>query len=121
MPPTPTPPSKGSIDYSQGSRWNVDVYPWHYDNIYGYLWDHQKHRVKLNGFFNLKGDWNIAFDARWSPPPPGSRTRTGATTLEIPRGRHLLEPRGSREGHSDYQLDLQLSKGFTRLVCCGSC
>ncbi len=20
---------------------SVDVYPWHYDNIYGYLWDHQ--------------------------------------------------------------------------------
>jgi hypothetical protein len=105
--------SKGSIDYSQGNTWNVDVYPWHYDNIYGYLWDHQKHRVKLNGFFNLKGDWNIAFDARWSSPYTWEPYENRGDNLEIPTGRHLLEPRGSREGHSDYQLDLQLSKGFT--------
>jgi hypothetical protein len=116
--------SKGSVDYSQNASQEVDHYPWHYDNIYGYLWDHQRHRVKLNGFFTLKGDWNIAFDARWSSPFTWTPYEDRGDNPEIPWGDHLLEPRGSREGNSEYQLDLQLSKGFTtgrvRFVLIGS-
>jgi outer membrane receptor protein involved in Fe transport len=116
--------SKGSIEYSQGGTRMVDVYPWHYDNIYGYLWDHQKHRLKLNGFFNVRGDWNFAFDARWFSPYTWAPWEDRGDNLEIPGGIHFLEPRGSREANSEFQLDLQLSKGFTtgrvRFVLIGS-
>ncbi len=116
--------SKGSINYSQNQAAEVDAYPWHYDNIYGYLWDHQRHRVKLNGFFNITGDWNIAFDARWSSPWTWTPFEDRGDDPEIPWGVHYLEPRGSREADNEYQLDLQLAKGFTtggiRFVLIGS-
>ena len=105
--------SKGSVEYTQNSSTVLDVYPWHYDNIYGYLSDHRKHRLKLNGFFNLRGDWNIAFDARWSSPFTWTPSEQTSDNPEVPPGTlHLLEPRGSREANSTHQLDLQLSKGF---------
>jgi hypothetical protein len=105
--------SKGSVAYSQNMAPQVDIYPWHFDNIYGYLWDHQTHKVKLNGFFNLEGDWNIAFDARWGSPWRWAPVEDRGDNPEIPWGYHFLEPRGSREAYSEYQIDLQLSKGFT--------
>jgi hypothetical protein len=44
---------------------------------------------------------------------------------DFPYGTYYVEPRGSRDGNSNYQLDLQVSKGFTvgsslRLVLIGS-
>lgn len=116
--------SRGSIEYSQNANVDADLYPWHYDNRYGYLWDHQRHRVKLNGFFNIKGDWNVAFDARWNSPWIWAPVEDSAVNPEIPWGVHYLEPRGSREANTEYQLDLQLAKGFTagplRLVLIGT-
>ena len=105
--------SKGSTGYNQNASPALDVYPWHFDNIYGYLDSHRKHRLKLNGFFNIKGDWNIAFDARWSSPFPWAPLENARDNPAIPLGTvHFLEPRGSREANNEHQLDLQLSKGF---------
>jgi hypothetical protein len=104
--------SKGSIEYSQNGNWEVDLYPWHFDNIYGYMNDHRTHRVKLNGFFNLRDDWTIAFDARWSSGFPWAPYEDAGDNPEMPWGYHLLETWGSREGNSNHDVDLQLSKGF---------
>ena len=105
--------SKGSIEYTQSANGELDVYPWHYDNIYGYLSDHRRHRLKLNGFVTLAGDWSIAFDARWSSPWTWTPHENAADNLAIRWGVYFLEPRGSREGSGEHQLDLQLAKGFT--------
>ncbi len=105
--------SKGSIGYSQNGNLEVDHYPWHFDNIYGYLSDHRRHRLKLNGFFNLKGDWTFAFDGRWSSPFTWTPIEDEYDNPEIPYGIRAVEPRGSREANSNYQLDLQVSKGFS--------
>ena len=105
--------SKGSIEYSQGGEIEVDRYPWHYENIYGYLTDHRRHRLKLNGFFYIKGDWTFAFDGNWSSPFTWAPFEDTLDNPELPSGVHLLEPRGSREANSNQQLDLQVSKGFT--------
>jgi hypothetical protein len=112
------------VEYTQYVGTVADVYPWHFDNQYGYLSDHRKHQLKLNGFFNIAGDWIAAFDAFWSSPFTWAPYETRIENPEVPYGSHLLEPRGSREANNSYQLDLQLSKGFrvsqVRLVLIGS-
>jgi len=116
--------SKGSVEYTQNAGTIADIYPWHFHNRYGFLSDHRKHRFKLNGFFSLEGDWTIAFGGFWSSPFTWAPWEDSDDNPEIPYGRHLLEPRGSRDANSNYQLDLQISKGFTtgqvRLVLIGS-
>jgi hypothetical protein len=104
--------SKGSIEYSQGQNWEVDLYPWHFENIYGYLSDHRRHRVKLNGIATIPGDWTVAFDGRWSSAFPWAPVETAADIPEMPWGYNFVEPWGSREGEDNYELDLQVSKGF---------
>ena len=105
--------SEGSVGYTQNAGTVADFYPWHFDNRYGYLSDHREHRLKLNGFFNIKGDWTIAFDGFYSSPFTWAPYENRSDNPEIPYGSHNLEPRGSREANSNYQLDLQVSKGFT--------
>jgi hypothetical protein len=105
--------SEGSVEYAQNVDTVADVYPWHFNNRYGYLSDHRRHRLKLNGFIDLKGDWTIAFDGFWSSPFTWAPFENPSDNPEIPYGTHFLEPRGSREANSQHQLDLQLSKGFT--------
>jgi hypothetical protein len=116
--------SEGSIEYTQNTNTTVDVYPWHFDNIYGYMSNHRAHQLKANGFFNIKGDWTIAFDWYWASPWTWTPYENWVDNPEIPYGAHALEPRGNREANTTYQLDLQLSKGFsigpTRLVLIGS-
>ena len=116
--------SKGSVGYTQNVSGVADVYPWHFDNRYGYLSDHRAHQLKLNGFFNIKGDWTIAFDTFWASPFTWTPYENRIDNPDIPYGAHFLEPRGSREANSNYQLDLQLTKGFaighTRLLLIGS-
>ena len=116
--------SKGSIEYTQNVNGDADVYPWHFDNRYGYLSDHRAHQLKLNGFFNIKGDWTIAFDTFWASPFTWTPYENRIDNPDIPYGSHFLEPRGNREANSNYQLDLQLTKGFaighTRLLLIGS-
>ena len=113
--------SKGSVNYSQNQSTEVDVYPWHYDNIYGYLWDHQRHRIKLNGFFNIRGDWTIAFDARWSSPPSSGRpTKTEATTLRS-RGVATISNRGAAVRPTASTRSTCSSRRVSRPDKCASC
>jgi len=110
--------SKGSMDYNTSATSSFDVYPYHFVNRYGYLEDHSRHRVKLNGYWLLPYDFSLAFDGwwesefRWTPYDP--------TVPGMPYGSQYVEPRGSGKGGSLHQVDLQFSKGFragpTRLV-----
>jgi len=116
--------SEGNVEYTQEAGADFDVYPWHYDNRYGYLSNHRTHRIKLNGFVTLEGDWSIAFDGSWSSPFTWTPYENAGDNQEIPYDRHSLEPRGSRDANDVYQLDVQLEKGFTigavRLAVIGS-
>jgi hypothetical protein len=118
--------SEGSVEYTQNVGEDFDYYPWHYDNRYGYLSDHQAHRVKLNGYVSLGGDWTVSFDGYWSSPWTWTPIENWWFNPEMPPGvsSHFLEPRGSRDGENYHRLDLQLAKGFTidrfRLVLIGS-
>jgi hypothetical protein len=116
--------SEGNIEYTQNAGYDFDVYPWHFDNRYGFLSDHRTHRLKLNGFVTLQGDWSIAFDGAWSSPFTWTPYEDVSDNPEVTYGAHYLEPRGSRDANNSYQLDLQLTKGFTingvRLAFIGS-
>jgi len=125
--------SEGSQSYNQNAGVDYDVYPAHFDNRYGYMPDHRKHRFKLNGFFSIKGDWTIGFDYFYSSPytytPQANSADSGGEwngeeIPPMPYGTWFAEPRGNREANSTTQLDLQLSKGFTvggmRFVLIGS-
>ena len=116
--------SEGNIEYTQNLGADFNVYPWHFDNRYGYLSNHRTHRLKLNGFVTLNGDWSIAFDAFWSSPFTWMPYEDASDNPQIPYDWHYLEPRGSRDGSDSYQLNLQLTKGFTirgvRLALIGS-
>jgi hypothetical protein len=114
--------SRGSVDYNTSATGSYDFYPYHFVNRYGYLSDHSRHRVKLNGYLLLPYDFTVAVNGWWDSEfrwTPYDRTVPG-----IPYGRQYVEPRGSGKGGSLHQLDLQFSKGFrvgpTRLVLLGT-
>ena len=117
--------SKGNLGFSQGNNPDFDHYPWHFVNRYGYLNDHRAHRFKLNGFIYIKGDWTIGFDGLFESAFTWEPQATPFDDFQIPGDVMYLEPRGSRDAFNAYNLDLQLSKGFTisnrvRLVAIGS-
>ena len=105
--------SEGNLEWSQGDNADFDIYPWHWENRYGYLSDHRAHRFKLNGFFYIKGDWTIAFDGFWSSAFTWEPQATPFDNPEISYDVYFLEPRGSRDAFDAHGLNLQLSKGFT--------
>jgi hypothetical protein len=107
--------SEGNLEWSQGASEDFDLYPWHFENRYGYLRDHRAHQFKLNGFLYFKGDWTIAFDGFWAS---AFTWEPQAIPLDMMDpsfwyGVYYTEPRGSRDGFDAYNLNLQLSKGFT--------
>ena len=128
--------SRGSQEWDQNRGYDFDVYPAFYENRYGYLSDHRENRFKLNGFFSIDGDWTIGFDGFYSSPFTWQPTANGSNEGEVWEGNQIpdyipgsglyfVEPRGNREANSNYQLDLQLSKGFhfgqgMRIVLIGS-
>jgi hypothetical protein len=103
--------SKGSMDLNHSGTGNFDFYPHHFVNRYGYLSDHSRHRVKINGYVLLPYEFTIAVggfwdsDWRWTPIDP-------TTSPEMRWGSVFLEPRGNREEGPYHQLDLQFGKGF---------
>jgi hypothetical protein len=105
--------SKGSVQAPAYQSAEADLYPWHFENRYGYLSDHRSHRVKLNGFLSFRGDWTLGFDGRWSSGFRWTPQAFRNDNPEIAWGSYFVEPRGNREGKDGYQLDLQLTKGFT--------
>ena len=115
--------TKGSTG-SNVAAWEFDQYPYHYVNTYGYLWYHRQHQVKINGYTRLPWDIGVGFNGRWTSPfrwTPRERGRRVDRGVFHPV---FLEPRGSREGDSWSQLDVQLTKGFnlgpTRLQLIGA-
>ena len=114
--------SKGAVDSNTSVTGSYDFYPFHFVNRYGYLSDHSRHRVKLNGYVLLPYDFNIAVTGWWDSEfrwTPYSRIVEG-----MPYGVQFEESRGSRKAGSLHQLDLQFSKGFrvgpTRVVLLGT-
>jgi hypothetical protein len=121
--------SKGNIEVTDNAGTDFDVYPWHWENRYGFLSDHRDHRFKVNGFVLLPYDFTIGFDGwyssafTWEPREDSFDNPDMADTAWW--GQHFLEPRGSRDAFTAYNLDLQVSKGFTfaqrvRLVLIGA-
>lgn len=129
--------SKGSTEATADwafSTFEYDLFPRDFLNIYGYLSDDRRHRVKVYGYLLLPLDFNIGFDARWASGPALNTTVACDRIAGAPRdrldalgitweyrnevcagsswGNVLFEPRGSRRGGSNYQLDLQVAKGF---------
>jgi hypothetical protein len=101
--------SKGNVEYTQYNGTDFDVYPYNYQNRYGYLSDHRQNRLKINGYAQLPYEFTVGLSAyfesafRWTP------LKSDPT---LANGDIFLEPRGSRSGYSDPQVDLQLSKRF---------
>ena len=105
--------SKGNMEYTQGGNSDFDVYPYHWENRYGYLSDHRDHRFKLNGYVLLPYDFTIGFDAFYSSAFKWETRTDSGGDFGVPYGEYFLEPRGSRDGFTAYNLDLQVTKGFT--------
>ncbi len=111
-----------------------DYFPLDYFNIYGYLSDDARHRVKLNGYLLLPLDFTVSFDATWESAVALDVLATCArVNAEILEGAgydpaiadyctnngssattgFFLEPRGNRRAPDDfYQIDLGITKAF---------
>jgi hypothetical protein len=91
---------------------DFDLYPYHWDNRYGYLGNHRKHRVKVNGYVLLPLDFGLAINGIWGSPFRWTPVQPARVVNPSAFGNIFVEPRGSREGDEWAQLDLQLTKGF---------
>ncbi len=103
--------SKGNHD-SLGFNYDWDLYPWHWENRYGYMDNHYRHDLRLNGYVLLPYDFTIGFNAGWRSAFRWTPQLYWYDHPEMPYGIEFTEPRGSREGASYPWLDLQFSKGF---------
>lgn len=99
--------SKGNVEYNQNAGSDFDIFPDHFDNRFGFLSDHQRHRGKLNGYVDLPLDFTVGWSSYWSSGMHFEAREAGPIYGEV-----FLEPRGSRESDELYRLDLQASKGF---------
>jgi hypothetical protein len=116
--------SEGNTDAEANAAYatyGTDEFPRDFYNYYGYLSDDRRHRVKAQGYVLLPWDLTVGFDAFWSSEPaldyfgtcgviPASDPNFPYCNSDV--GDLYLEPRGSRRGGENYQLDLQLSKAF---------
>jgi hypothetical protein len=101
--------SRGSIEYTQGSGPDFDIYPFHYTNTYGFLSDDRRHRVRVKGYVKLPLDFSLAANATYESPFDYSVLQA----LDPPLyGNQFLEPRGSRRANGNYYLELELRKAF---------
>ncbi|HET9768278.1 MAG TPA: TonB-dependent receptor, partial [Thermoanaerobaculia bacterium] len=107
--------SKGSVEYTQNAGADFDHFPEHFDNTYGYLSDDRRHRVKINGYALLPWDLTLGVDAFWSSAAAFDHVRTPTQFGDGSGGYGVeyIDPRGSHRGNTNYQLDLELKKGFT--------
>lgn len=106
--------SKGSVEYTQNAGADFDHFPEHFVNTYGYLSDDRRHRVKLNGYAQLPWDFTVGVDAFWSSAAAFDHVQTPEEFGDGSGGYGIefLDPRGSHRGNSNYQLDVELKKGF---------
>jgi hypothetical protein len=103
--------SKGNASFL-GRQDDFNVYPWHWENRYGYMWNHYLHNLKINGYVLLPLDFTIGFNAGWRSAFRWTPQKDRFDIPEMLYGSYFTEPRGSREGASYPWLDLQISKGF---------
>lgn len=99
--------SKGNLEYTGTAGSDYDVYPAHFENRYGFLSDHRRHRVKVHGHLSLPKDFIVGFGATWSSPFVYTPWTFGS-----PYGAVYQAPRGSFEANGNHQLDLQVSRAF---------
>jgi hypothetical protein len=102
--------SKGNIEDTQYNATDFDVYPYLYENRYGYLSDDRRNRLKINGYAQLPYEFTVGLSAyfesafRWTPLDNANPNLPGSDVY--------VAPRGSRVGYSDPEIDLQVSKRF---------
>lgn len=99
--------SKGSIEDTQNAGIDYDVFPVHFDNVYGYLSDDRRHRVKVNGAVELPLDFTLGFAGLW-----GSEFAYSKTRPVDPYGDEYVDPRGSYRADDTFNLDLEVRKAF---------
>jgi len=97
---------------SLGFQGDWNYYPWHWKNRSGYLDNHRRHNLKINGYVLLPLDFTIAVNAGWQSGFRWTPIIYDWDHPEMPDGVYFDEPRGNREGPSDTWLDLQITKGF---------
>ena len=100
--------SRGNVEYYGYVSTDFDVYPDHFENRYGFLSDHRKHRVKVNGHLSLPRDFVVGFNVFWSSPYVYTPWTWGGSSY----GLSYDVPRGSGEANENHRLDLQVAKGF---------
>ncbi len=98
--------SMGNLNYSLGANSEFDFCPEQCVNTYGYRYDDRRHRVKLNGYFNLPAHFRLGIDSYWESAFSYSKTQTPPNAGY---GQEFLEPRGSRRANNTSQIDLSLT------------
>lgn len=101
--------SKGNVEYTQNAGVDVDFFPEHYANTFGYLSDQARWRFKVNGYVDLPLDFGLGVNAFWSSSSVWNVERPAEIAGY---GTELIEPRGSLQGNDNYQLDLQATKAI---------
>ncbi|HEY3170220.1 MAG TPA: TonB-dependent receptor, partial [Thermoanaerobaculia bacterium] len=101
--------SRGSVEYTQNTGTDFDVFPEHFVNRYGYLSDDARHVVKLDGYARLPWDLFLGTSAYWDSGLAYNVTRPASNAGY---GVEFLEPRGSRRLPDFYRWDAQLQKNI---------
>ena len=104
--------SKGSIQSGNYASGDFDIYPFHFENRYGYLKNHRKHRVKASGFVYFPLDFGLGFSGVWGSPFRWTPVERAGLISPSLWGNIFFEPRGNREGDEWSQLDVQATKAF---------
>lgn len=108
--------SRGNTEAVQGRGEAFDVFPWHFENRFGFLEDDRRHRLRLSGFVALPGDVAVALDGFWFDRFPFDAVAAcGIPSSELcpaPHGLTFVEPRGSRRASTSSSVDVQVSKGL---------
>jgi hypothetical protein len=101
--------SMGNVEYTQGSGTEFDVFPYHFVNLYGYLSDDVRSRVKVKGYAKLPFGFSAGMNAIYQSPFDYSELEALAPPLY---GDEYLAPRGSRRANSSFYLEMEIRRSF---------
>jgi hypothetical protein len=104
--------SRGSADSRHYFWGDWDRYPENWVNMYGYLNNQRRHRVKLNGFVLLPADLTIGVNAFWADDYRYAPYANSGDDPSIRGGERYEEPWGNRKANDNHQIDIQISKGI---------
>ena len=102
----------GSTDFNSGVTEGFDIFPVHFENRYGYLPSHSRHRVKLSGYYLLPWDVSLFVYGWWDSERRWTPVRPAQDVDPSYYGEIFVEPRGSRSIGSLHEVSLQVGKGF---------